>query len=84
MRVPVFFTFPVGLHYLYSPARPTGRGAEHAMMEKLLSDMKAHSSAWPFQQPVSEKEVLDYYDVITSPMGAPFHFLFFDRACSLP
>ena len=54
------------------------------MMEKLLSDMKAHSSAWPFQQPVSEKEVLDYYDVITSPMGAPFHFLFFDRACSLP
>ena len=41
-------------------------------MEKLLSDLKAHSHAWPFQQPVNEKEVPDYYDVITSPMGASF------------
>ncbi|TBU37183.1 hypothetical protein BD309DRAFT_974560 [Dichomitus squalens] len=35
------------------PARPTGRGSEHAMMEKLLSDLKLRSfkdrsSAWPF------------------------------------
>ena len=39
------------------------------MMEKLLSDLKASSHAWPFQAPVNEKEVLDYYDVITHPMG---------------
>ncbi|KAH9931087.1 uncharacterized protein BXZ73DRAFT_47487 [Epithele typhae] len=51
-----------------APIRPTGRGAEHAMMEKLLSDLKLHSSAWPFLQPVNAKEVLDYYDVITHPM----------------
>lgn len=38
-------------------------------MEKLLSDLKNHSSAWPFQTPVNAQEVPDYYDVITHPMG---------------
>ncbi|RDX55063.1 Bromodomain-domain-containing protein [Lentinus brumalis] len=50
------------------PVRPTGRGAEHTAMEKLLSDLKNHSSAWPFQTPVNAQEVPDYYDVITHPM----------------
>ncbi|KAI0743462.1 histone acetyltransferase GCN5 [Daedaleopsis nitida] len=51
-----------------TPVRPTGRGAEHTMMEKLLSDLKNHSAAWAFQTPVDAKEVPDYYDVITHPM----------------
>ena len=46
-----------------------GRGAEYTLMEKLLSDLKAHSAAWPFLQPVNAQEVPDYYDVITHPMG---------------
>ncbi|KAI1794092.1 hypothetical protein LXA43DRAFT_997618 [Ganoderma leucocontextum] len=50
------------------PVRPTGRGAEHTSMEKLLSDLKGHSSAWPFVEPVNEKEVADYYLHITHPM----------------
>ncbi|KAH9892539.1 hypothetical protein C8Q73DRAFT_698473 [Cubamyces lactineus] len=50
------------------PVRPTGRNAERVAMEKLLSDLKAHSAAWPFQQPVNAQEVADYYDVITHPM----------------
>ncbi|EJF65355.1 hypothetical protein DICSQDRAFT_132942 [Dichomitus squalens LYAD-421 SS1] len=50
------------------PARPTGRGSEHAMMEKLLSDLKGHSSAWPFLEPVNGEEVADYYLHITHPM----------------
>ncbi|KAI0630310.1 hypothetical protein C8Q77DRAFT_1137435 [Trametes polyzona] len=51
-----------------TPVRPTGRNAERAAMEKLLSDLQAHSAAWPFQQPVNPKEVADYYEVITHPM----------------
>ncbi|KAI0780095.1 hypothetical protein C8Q74DRAFT_742018 [Fomes fomentarius] len=51
-----------------TPVRPTGRGAEHTAMEKLLSDLKGHSSAWPFLQPVNAKEVPDYYEVIAHPM----------------
>ncbi|PIL36145.1 hypothetical protein GSI_01805 [Ganoderma sinense ZZ0214-1] len=50
------------------PIRPTGRGAEHTSMEKLLSDLKGHSSAWPFLEPVNEKDVADYYLHITHPM----------------
>ena len=49
--------------------RPTGRGAEHTSMEKLLSDLKGHSSAWPFLEPVNEKDVADYYIHILHPMG---------------
>ncbi|KZT10987.1 histone acetyltransferase GCN5 [Laetiporus sulphureus 93-53] len=49
-------------------ARPTGRGAEHTIMEKLLSDLQNHSLAWPFLQPVNAEEVADYYEVIKQPM----------------
>ncbi len=49
--------------------RPTGRNAERAAMEKLLSDLQGHSTAWPFLQPVNAKEVADYYEVILHPMG---------------
>ncbi|KAI0675237.1 histone acetyltransferase GCN5, partial [Trametes maxima] len=48
--------------------RPTGRSSERAAMEKLLSDLQSHSTAWPFREPVNAKDVADYYDVITHPM----------------
>ncbi|CDO75344.1 hypothetical protein BN946_scf184966.g12 [Trametes cinnabarina] len=51
-----------------TPLRPTGRNAERAAMEKLLSDLQSHSAAWPFQAPVDPQEVADYYDVIAHPM----------------
>ncbi|EIW63351.1 histone acetyltransferase GCN5 [Trametes versicolor FP-101664 SS1] len=51
-----------------TPVRPTGRNAERAAMEKLLSDLQGHSTAWPFLQPVNAKEVADYYEVILHPM----------------
>jgi len=37
-------------------------------MERLLRDLKGHSSAWPFMQPVSAEDVPDYYEVIKNPM----------------
>ncbi|OSD06821.1 Bromodomain-domain-containing protein [Trametes coccinea BRFM310] len=51
-----------------APLRPTGRNAERAAMEKLLSDLQGHSAAWPFLTPVDPQEVADYYDVIAHPM----------------
>ncbi|KAH9858772.1 histone acetyltransferase GCN5 [Lenzites betulinus] len=51
-----------------TPVRPTGRNSERAAMEKLLSDLQNHSTAWPFLQPVNAQEVADYYEVITHPM----------------
>ncbi|KAF9820264.1 hypothetical protein IEO21_01478 [Rhodonia placenta] len=51
-----------------SAPRLTGKGAEHALMTKLLSDLQGHTLAWPFQQPVNAEEVADYYEVIKQPM----------------
>ena len=62
-------------------------GINHANLKKLevndivnlrvlLSQVKQHKSAWPFLQPVSAKEVPDYYKVIKDPMGLfAFHFV---------
>lgn len=44
-------------------------------MEKLLSDLQGHSTAWPFLQPVNAKEVADYYEVILHPMGTSLPLL---------
>ncbi|CCM01133.1 uncharacterized protein FIBRA_03181 [Fibroporia radiculosa] len=49
-------------------ARPVGRSAEHSIMEKLLSDLRNHTQAWPFQQPVTAEEVADYHEIIKNPM----------------
>ncbi|KAH9839489.1 uncharacterized protein C8Q71DRAFT_703888 [Rhodofomes roseus] len=50
------------------PIRSNGKGAEHNLMEKLLSSLSEHSNAWPFLQPVNADEVPDYYEVIKQPM----------------
>lgn len=38
------------------------------ILKFFLNDLQAHSSAWPFLQPVKKSEVPDYYTVITKPM----------------
>lgn len=52
-------------------------------MEKLLSDLKGHSSAWPFLQPVNAKEVPDYYEVIAHPMGPSVPFTLLPHSLAL-
>lgn len=37
-------------------------------LDYMLADLSANTSAWPFLQPVSAKEVPDYYKVIKRPM----------------
>ncbi|KAH8828538.1 hypothetical protein DL96DRAFT_1603627 [Flagelloscypha sp. PMI_526] len=50
-------------------AKPRGsRTGDQIVMERLLRDLKEHSLAWAFQQPVSREEVPDYYDHIKDPM----------------
>lgn len=39
------------------------RGPQHMIMQRLLTDLLAHPSAWPFMKPVNKEEVQDYYDV---------------------
>jgi len=40
----------------------------YGLFKAILGQVKAHASSWPFQQPVSEAEVPDYYDHIKYPM----------------
>jgi hypothetical protein len=40
-------------------------------MRKILNEMQAHSSAWPFKIPVDREILPEYYTTITHPMGAP-------------
>lgn len=37
-------------------------------LRKLLRQLQAHKSSWPFREPVNAKEVPDYYEVIKDPM----------------
>jgi histone acetyltransferase len=56
-------------------AKPRGsRTGDQIVMERLLRDLKEHSLAWAFQQPVSREEVPDYYDHIKDPMGMSLFF----------
>ncbi|TCD62923.1 histone acetyltransferase [Steccherinum ochraceum] len=48
--------------------RPNGKNPERSAMEKLLSDLQGHPVAWAFLSPVNGEEVLDYYEVIKTPM----------------
>ena len=50
------------LMQLYSTRRPQ-RGPQHMIMQRLLTDLQNHASAWPFARPVNREEVQDYYDV---------------------
>lgn len=49
-------------------ARAPRHGPNHLPLLHLLTHLQNNSNAWPFQQPVNKDEVLDYYEVITSPM----------------
>lgn len=49
-------------------ARQPKHGPHYAQLLHLLNEMQNHQSAWPFQKPVSQDEVPDYYNVITEPM----------------
>lgn len=40
----------------------------NAALQELLSDVMKHEDAWPFIRPVQQKEVPDYYEVISNPM----------------
>lgn len=51
--------------------RTNARSAEHSAMEKLLSELQAHTLSFAFLKPVNADEVPDYYDVIKEPMGKP-------------
>ena len=56
-----------------APSRIT-LGAENTLKlelkecKKLLKDMLAHKSAWPFSRPVDITKYLDYYNTISKPM----------------
>ena len=56
-----------------APSRIT-LGAENTLKlelkecKKLLKDLLAHKSAWPFSRPVDITKYLDYYNTISKPM----------------
>lgn len=37
-------------------------------LRKLLRQLQTHKSSWPFREPVKEKDVPDYYQIIKDPM----------------
>lgn len=49
-------------------AREPRRGPHFNELRRFLSQIQNHKEAWPFLKPVDGDEVLDYYNVITSPM----------------
>lgn len=49
-------------------SRVPRRGPHYNQFRCLLNQMQNHKHAWPFVSPVNKDEVLDYYNVITSPM----------------
>ncbi|KAJ7072172.1 hypothetical protein C8F01DRAFT_1205804 [Mycena amicta] len=51
-----------------TPVRIISRSSDLYWMQKTLKELKEHSAAWAFLQPVNGNEVIDYYDVIKEPM----------------
>ncbi|KAJ7076334.1 hypothetical protein B0H15DRAFT_864193 [Mycena belliarum] len=51
-----------------SPVRIISRSSDQYFMEKTMKELKEHTAAWAFQNPVNAEEVIDYYDVIKEPM----------------
>lgn len=49
-------------------ARQPKHGPHYGQLLHILNEMQNHQSSWPFQRPVSQDEVPDYYNVITEPM----------------
>ena len=53
-------------------------------MHRLLGDMKAQPTAWPFLNPVDGEEVVDYYEVVKRPMGQSLLLTLFQNATDHP
>ncbi|KAF7315512.1 Histone GCN5 superfamily [Mycena indigotica] len=51
-----------------APVRIISRNSDLYWMQKTMRELKEHSAAWAFLQPVNGNEVVDYYDVIKEPM----------------
>ncbi|CAK8695056.1 unnamed protein product [Clavelina lepadiformis] len=51
-----------------SKRRSTGVWKDLAVCEEILSDTIKHRDSWPFLEPVSKKQVPDYYTIIKNPM----------------
>jgi len=49
-------------------ARQPKHGPHYGQLLHILNEMQNHQASWPFQKPVSQDEVPDYYNVITEPM----------------
>lgn len=41
---------------------------DYEELRKLLRQLQTHKSSWPFREPVKEKDVPDYYQIIKDPM----------------
>ncbi len=50
--------------------RQPKRNPHFALMQQVLNDLQNDPSSWPFVKPVDASVVVDYYNVITTPMGA--------------
>nr|XP_002126456.1 bromodomain adjacent to zinc finger domain protein 1A isoform X1 [Ciona intestinalis] len=51
-----------------SKRRSTGVWKELSVCAEILSELIKHKESWPFLDPVSKKQVPDYYDIIKKPM----------------
>jgi histone acetyltransferase len=52
----------------HSIRRPK-RNPQHVIMQQVLTDLQNSGTEWAFGKPVDSKVVLDYYNVISHPMG---------------
>lgn len=52
-------------------------------MRHLVSELRAHPHSWPFHEPVNAEEVVDYYEIITDPMGMFYHSFMLTMVLSL-
>lgn len=51
----------------YANTRTLGT-RDYEELRKLLRQLQTHKSSWPFREPVKEKDVPDYYQIIKDPM----------------
>lgn len=63
------FGRPASPHHTDPESISCHSSAEHNFMHRLLGDLKAQPNAWPLLLPVTEGEVVDYYEVIKRPIS---------------
>merc|ERR1711988_466505 len=52
----------------WKPSEEVDQTALRLHLEDVFNTVKNHPQAWPFQKPVDPNEVIDYYQVIKSPI----------------